>query len=221
MKKLTTKRFIIVGPSGVGKSTLIKMILQIFINIRVAISCTTRALRKSEVHGVHYFKWSWIRFMLYRLFGKFAEVDHHHGKWYGTLNSQASIDSTSIIFDVDVNGALNLQKLFPDAVTIFIHPPQRDPEELRKRLEKRAAEGDGNYSEIDKRVKRYEYEKTKAGLFKYQLTNDDLFACFAQLAFIIYKELGGTVIAIDGTAGCGKGTHAKNLANEFNGVHLR
>ena len=220
MKKLQTKRFIIVGPSGVGKSTLIKMILQIFINMRLAVSCTTRALRKSESDGVHYFKWSWFRFTLYRLFGKFAETDHHHGKWYGTLHSQASIGTTSTIFDVDVNGALNLQKLFPDAVTIFIHPPKNDPEELRNRLEQRAAKGDGDYSEIDKRVKRYEYEKTKADFFKYQLTNDNLFTCFAQFAFIIYKELGGTVIAIDGTAGCGKGTHAKNLASEFGGIHL-
>ena len=217
-KKVKKRHFAVIGPSGVGKSTLIRRILQIFPDMRLAISCTTRDLRDDEVDGVDYHKLTEDKFSEYLSKDLFAESNPHMDASYGTLRSECDITHESVIFDVEVNGANNLKKIFPDLVTIFISPPS--VEVLRERLQKRVTEGKMAASKVPGRIARYEYEQQFADGFDYHLVNDDLNGCFADLAGIIAKELGIVIIAIDGTAGCGKGSHSKKLAADLGGYHL-
>lgn len=214
-EQLENIRIAIIGPSGAGKTTLIKILLAIFPRMRLSISCTTRDLKDDEIDGVHYHKISRKKFSEYQQKGLFAEYNDLHDAWYGTLLSETHIETGSVIFDVDVDGARNLKKKFPDLVTIFIDPPS--VEKLRERLIIRGRE---SIEKIEKRIKRYEYEKKFIKDFNYCLINDDLFACFAKLAGLIFKEQGGVVVAIDGTAASGKGTIAKRISARFGGYHL-
>ncbi len=214
-EQLKNIRIAIIGPSGAGKSTLIKILLAIFPRMRLSISCTTKELKKDEIEGVHYFQIDKEKFTEYRQSGLFAEFNDLHDAWYGTLLSETHIDTESVIFDVDVDGARNLKKKFPDLVTIFIKPPSVT--KLRERLIIRGRE---SIEKIEKRIKRYQYEKRFIKDFDYCLINDDLFACFAKLAGLIFKEQGGKVVAIDGTAASGKGTIAKRISVRFGGYHL-
>lgn len=218
LKQLQRRRVALVGPSGVGKSALIELLIQIMWEVRLAVSCTTRDLRLGEIEGVHYRKLAPEEFQQKIKENFFAETDPHHGGSYGTPWSETSLEKGTVFFDVDVHGARRLKEIFSDLVMIFIHPPNADA--LKERLENRVRRGKGTWEEIPDRLARYDYEKGFADDFDYQLVNDDLHTCLAELAMIIFKEQGGTVIAIDGTSGCGKTTLACKLAEDLGGGYV-
>jgi guanylate kinase len=143
--------FVLIGPSGSGKSTFCARLVEEFPSkIKYSISATTRPPRENEVHGVSYHFMSREDFHERRERGEFFEWEENHGNLYGTLRSNISdgiSSGTDLLFQIDIRGALNFKKSFPDnTVTIFIIPPsfevlnQRllargtvDPEELKLR----------------------------------------------------------------------------------------
>lgn len=216
MENLRNVCIAIIGPSGVGKSTLISKIVEIFPHMKLSVSCTTRAPGTDEIEGVNYFFLSKQEFLKRKCRGDFAEINPYStGNLYGTLKSECDISEHSVIFDIDVNGANELRRQYSDIITIFISPPNR--ETLKNRLEKRGRDSVGD---IEKRLVQYEYESNFADSYDYHLINDDLNTSLGDLAGIIYKERGGILVAIDGTAGSGKGSHAKQLAVDMKGYHL-
>jgi guanylate kinase len=163
----TGKIFVFSAPSGAGKTTLMSRLKQQIPQLVYSISATTRKPRAGEIHGTHYFFFSESEFRAKITAGDFAEWALVHGNYYGTPRS--FIDSTinngaHIIMDIDVQGKMQLDKVYPEAIGILILPPSM--EELEKRLRKRGSEDDATLalrlknalSEIDtaKSVGKYE-----------------------------------------------------------------
>ena len=132
---------VISSPSGGGKTTLIKRILPRLKHLELAVSCTTRAPRTGEHDGVDYSFISKDRFKEMISHGEFVEYADVHGHLYGT--PKAAIDANvktgvDTLLDIDVQGALEIKKLYPNCISIFIAPPSM--EELAKRLKGRATD---------------------------------------------------------------------------------
>ncbi len=172
------KLIIFAAPSGSGKSTIINSIMADGgaedLNLHFSISATSRAPRGEEKNGVEYFFLTPEEFRQKIANDEFVEYEEvYTDKFYGTLKSQVDKQLASgenIIFDVDVNGAMNIKKLYGKrALSIFIQPPSI--EELRDRLEKRATDAP---EVIAQRVERAKYELEQAEHFDEVVTNDNL-----------------------------------------------
>ena len=169
------KIIIVSAPSGTGKTTLINRLMQDDgLKLEFSISATTRSPRQGETDGVNYYfltEEDFKRRISQNEFIEWQEV--YAGRYYGTLNSEIDrifAKGHNIIFDVDVEGGINLKKIFNDkALSIFIQPPS--VEELRRRLETRATD---SQEEIDRRVSKTEQEISRAPLFDTVVTNDIL-----------------------------------------------
>jgi guanylate kinase len=166
------KLIVISAPSGCGKTTIVKRILNEFPNLYFSISATTREKRENETDGVEYFFISKDDFEKKIAENDFIEWNEHFGNKYGTLKSniQSQIDAgKDIIFDLDVNGALNLKKYNSDSVLIFIKAPSMQT--LRERLLKRGTESENT---IQIRLKRAQEETEKSRFFDHIVINDIL-----------------------------------------------
>ncbi len=172
------KLIIFAAPSGSGKSTIINSIMADGgaedLNLHFSISATSRAPRGEEKNGVEYFFLTPEGFRQKIANDEFVEYEEvYTDKFYGTLKSQVDKQLASgenIIFDVDVNGAMNIKKLYGKrALSIFIQPPSI--EELRDRLEKRATDAP---EVIAQRVERAKYELEQAEHFDEVVINDNL-----------------------------------------------
>ena len=168
------KLFIIAAPSGTGKSTIVNYLMKQGLNMHFSIALTTRKPRGKEKNGVEYFFTSVEDFSTHIANNDLIEYEEvYAGCFYGTLKSQVEkqiAQGQNIIFDVDVNGGINIKKHFgEEALSIFIMPPSI--EELRKRLEKR---GTDSPEVIDQRIARAEYEISQAPHFDKIVVNDDL-----------------------------------------------
>lgn len=169
------KIIIVSAPSGTGKTTLINRLMQYSdLKLEFSISATTRTPRQGETDGVEYYFLpvdDFKRRISQNEFIEWQEV--YAGRFYGTLNSE--IDrifdkGNNIIFDVDVEGGINLKRIFNNkALSIFIQPPSVG--ELRRRLENRATDSP---EEIDRRVSKAEQELSRAYLFDTVVTNDTI-----------------------------------------------
>jgi guanylate kinase len=178
--------FIVSAPSGAGKTTLVKMVVDFFPDLGFSISYTTRKPREGEREGVDY------RFIDDRVFdemirnGEFVEWAVVHGRRYGTslkdLNSQLS-QGMDVLLDIDVQGAEQVRKHLEGGVYIFIVPPSL--EECEKRLEVRAKD---TPEEIEKRVLASIEEIKRAESYNYIIINDDLELAFERLKSIITAE---------------------------------
>ena len=184
------KLIIFSAPSGSGKTTIVKRMLELFPQLEFSISATSRAPRGVERNGVDY------HFLTPEEFSKAVEADEfveweevYKGTCYGTLKSELERiwnKGNVIVFDVDVMGGLNLKRIFGDrACSIFVMPPSI--EELRRRLEGR---GTDTAEVIEKRVAKAEFELDKAGGFDCRVVNDDLETAVAETADIIRKFIG-------------------------------
>ncbi len=172
------KLIIFAAPSGSGKSTIINSIMADGgaedLNLHFSISATSRAPRGEEKNGVEYFFLTPEEFRQKIANDEFVEYEEvYTDKFYGTLKSQVDKQLASgenVIFDVDVNGAMNIKKLYGKrALSIFIQPPSI--EELRDRLEKRATDAP---EVIAQRVERARYELEQAEHFDEVVINDNL-----------------------------------------------
>jgi guanylate kinase len=139
------KLIIFAAPSGSGKSTIINWLMQEHpeLNMRFSISCTSRAPRGTEQHGVEYFFLTPEEFRAKIANDEFVEYEEVYAdRYYGTLKSQVEKQleqGENVVFDVDVHGAMNIKKAYgSQAISVFIQPPSI--EELRKRLNGRATD---------------------------------------------------------------------------------
>lgn len=188
------KVFIISAPSGAGKTTLVGALLQRYPNFEFSISATTRPPRSYEVHGQHYYFLSTEDFLARRDQGEFLEWEEvYPGRFYGTLYSEIeriAEKGNFPIFDVDVEGGLNIKKKFGDrAIAIFIKPPSLAV--LQERLLKR---GTDLPEEIDQRYRKAAHEISYAHRFDHILVNDDLETAIAELRQLVGAHLEGKAI---------------------------
>ncbi len=185
--------FVVTGPSGAGKGTLIKGLLERVAGIEVAISATTRSQRPGEVHGREYWFLSDDEFTRRVDGGEFLEwVSYVSGRRYGTLRSEIeriADDGKVCVLELELDGALVVQGEVPGSVTIFI---AADVPELERRLRDRATESTG---EIGERIELARTQLEQAHLFRYMVRNDDLERATAALAAIVECEiaLAGTM----------------------------
>ena len=159
------------GPSGVGKGTIVKTIIQRRQDVVESVSCTTRPPREGEVHGKHYFFISKEEFLRRIDENDFLEYDEHFGNYYGTPKSfvRETLKEKSVILEIDVVGALKAKEAFPECILVMVVPPSVD--ELKRRLKGRQTETD---EQIQNRLDRMEYELSHKGEYDYVLVNDDL-----------------------------------------------
>ncbi len=175
---------VISGPSGAGKSTVLHRILANHPDYFFSVSATTRAPRPNEVPGVHY------HFLTREQFRELLDKDllmeyneYAAGDYYGTP-AQPILDviqkGGTAVLDVDPNGAFQVLKKVPDAVTIFLAPPSF--QELRRRLENR---GDTAPEKIESRLKQARWEVQQAEQYTYLLVNDQVDDCVARMEAIL------------------------------------
>jgi guanylate kinase len=166
--------YVISAPSGAGKTTIAKEILKKNPDIQFSISATTRAKRENEVDGRDYYFLSKEDFENKIKNNELIEYEKlYNNRYYGTLKSvvdKSVEENKDIIFDIDVNGALNLKNFYKDnAVTIFIKPPDLDT--LKQRLTNRKTESS---LQIEERLKRVDMEMSKMNEFDYIVVNKEL-----------------------------------------------
>lgn len=178
---------VITAPSGTGKTTIYRKLLEERNDLTFSVSCTTRKRRAGERDGVDYYfidRGEFRRRIEKCAFVEWAEV---HGEHYGTEKAELERCRRSgrvCILDLDVQGALNIMKLYPEAVTIFIEPPSL--EELKKRLEARGTE---SREDIELRLADAKKELEHKCYFKYIVVNDRIENAVRRLHEIIDYEL--------------------------------
>lgn len=177
---------IISSPSGGGKGTLIKEVLQSVPDIGYSVSLTTRPPRTGEENGRHYHFVSREEFEKNIKAGEFLEYAEVHGNLYGTSLLQTeklTTEGKDVILEIDVQGAMTVLERKPDAVSIFILPPSFDV--LTARLTARATEGSG---ELTLRLKNAFDEVMQYTQFAYTVVNDDVMTASHKLTAIILAE---------------------------------
>jgi len=179
--------FVVTGPSGAGKGTLIRALLERLPQLEVAVSATTRPMRTGEEDGREYWFLDDEQFSERVEDGEFLEwVEYVSHKRYGTLRSE--IDRIGghgriCVLELELDGALHVQHVVPGACTIFI---AADVDELERRLRERATESTG---EIEDRITLARYQLEQAHRFRYMVRNDDVTRAGEVLAAIVEREL--------------------------------
>ncbi len=189
-KKLAGILFIISAPSGSGKSTLVSELRKQVSGVDFSISWTTRAPRGSEEHGREYLFADRAEFERMIAAGEFLEYAEVFGNLYGTARSsldEARRQGHDLLLDIDVQGAAQVRKAMPEAVSIFVLPP--NPKVLRTRLRNRSrAEGQVNEAELYRRLSEASKEIENYREYTYILINDILDRAVAQLEAIVLAE---------------------------------
>jgi len=178
--------YVISGPSGVGKSTIIKEVLKRFDDVTFSISYTTRPRRPDEENGVDYFFVNERTFKRLIKRGEFLEWALVHGYYYGTSKSQVEENLSRgrhVLLDIDVQGALKVMDIYPDAVFIFIAPPTFS--DLKTRLMMRKTETE---EEMQKRLEDAKWELSNAHKFEYLIVNKEITRSIKNLEAIIVAE---------------------------------
>lgn len=179
--------FVMSSPSGAGKTTLTRLLVQKEQNIELSISVTTRQRRPSEVDGVHYHFVSRPQFEKMRDSGELLEWAEVHGNYYGTPAKpveKALAKGKDVLFDIDFQGTRQLYKrAASDVVSIFILPPSIA--EMKKRIRRRATEDDAT---LKKRLETAKHEVPRWVEYDYVIINDDLDEAFADIHSILQAE---------------------------------
>jgi guanylate kinase len=174
---------IISAPSGAGKTTLCRALMERFPSMKESVSYTTRISREGEVHGVDYFFVSRQEFQHMVDSDAFAEWAEVHGNLYGTALAtidEARKNGVDLVLDIDCQGAQRLKEQIERCVYIFILPPSM--EELRRRLENRSSDAQ---EVIDRRIARATGEIREARWYDYIIINDNLDKAFEELSAIV------------------------------------
>ncbi|MDE6046164.1 MAG: guanylate kinase [Alistipes sp.] len=179
------KVIIFSAPSGSGKTTIVRQLLERYPQVEFSVSATSRAPRGTERDGVDYYFFTQEAFMQAVAEDRFVEWEEvYKGTCYGTLRSELERiwqKGHTIAFDVDVIGGLNLKRLFgDDACSVFVMPPSI--EELRHRLEGRGTDAP---EVIDRRIAKAEFELTKAPEFDHVVVNDRLEEAVAEVCALV------------------------------------
>ena len=177
--------FVISGASGVGKSTVLKLVMEERKDLTFSVSATTRAPRPGEVDGESYYFVTKEQFEAMIARGEFLEYDAHMANYYGTPAAQAEekMKKGSVILDIEPNGAFNVRKAMPDAVLIFIAPPSL--EELQRRLTSR---GDTSEEQMKLRLERSAWEMEQSKKYDYVVINDQVETCANEILKIIAEK---------------------------------
>jgi guanylate kinase len=166
---------IVSGPSGAGKSTVVKELLERCpLPLKISVSATTRSPRVGEVDGQDYFFLSKAEFDRKRLAGDFLEYKEVYGRgdWYGTLEAVVSAGRNRgdwLILEIDVEGALAIMQVVPDAISFFVHPGSVD--ELERRL---VARGTDTREAIDRRLEVANSELAQRHHYRHEIINNSL-----------------------------------------------
>ena len=178
--------FVVAAPSGAGKSSLVKALMEIDARIKPAVSHTTRPPRGQEKHGREYFFISNDEFDSMVERDAFLEWAHVHLQRYGTSRQaieERIVQGADVILEIDFQGALNIKRIFANAVLIFILPPSWD--ELRARLERR---GEDAPDVIAIRLKNAEVEMAQASVFDFVIINEVFEKAVFDLKTIVHAQ---------------------------------
>lgn len=178
--------FVVAAPSGAGKSSLVKALMELDARVQPSVSHTTRAPRGQEVHGREYYFVSQDTFDQMVLQGGFVEWAQVHGNRYGT--SKAALEQrikqgADVILEIDYQGAIQVKRIFPNAVLIFILPPSW--EELRSRLERRAED---SADVIEVRLQNAATEMAHARDFDFVIINELFERALFDLKAIVHAQ---------------------------------
>ena len=179
------KLFVISGASGVGKSTVLKRVMELRDDLRFSVSATTRKPRPGETNGVEYYFVTHEKFQDMIARDEFIEYDAHMSNYYGTPVGQLEekLLTGSVILDVEPVGAFIVQAKREDAVLIFIAPPSM--EELEKRLRGR---GDTSEEQMQIRLERAKWEMEQSKRYHYVVINEQVETCADQILHIIAEK---------------------------------
>ena len=182
------KVFVITGPSGVGKGTLISRLLERVPDLELSVSATTREPREGEVDGRDYHFLDPADFDRRARKGAFLEHATYSGNRYGTLRSDVEgrlAKGRSVVLEIEVQGARQVRAAMPESVQVFIAPP--DPADRRRRLEGR---GTDDREAIDRRLRTAEMELEAEGEFDHVVVNDELERAASDLERVVREEGG-------------------------------
>lgn len=180
------KLYVFTGPSGTGKGTILNTVLQKDKKLFLSVSATTRTAREGEIHGKHYYFLDKQEFEGKIEQGEFLEHAQYVGNYYGTLEQPVNTQlekGNDVVLEIEVQGAMQIQKKRPDAVMIFVAPPSM--EELERRLVGRGTE---QADKIKARMRTAEQEMKFADKFDYIIVNDDLDSAIDDLLAILRAE---------------------------------
>lgn len=185
------RTFVVSGPSGVGKGTLVALLRERVVSLGLTVSATTRGPRPGEVDGVAYYFLSDEEFDRRVAAGDFLEWAWVHGHRYGTLRQEVERVTgagSSVVLEIDVQGGLMVRERVPEAVLVFVEPPSMD--ELERRLRGRGTESE---ADIEHRLANAREEMAQAPLYDVRIVNDDLERACLELQQVIdtYENNGG------------------------------
>ena len=178
--------FVVAAPSGAGKSSLVKALMELDSGVQPSVSHTTRAPRGQEKHGREYFFVSQPEFDAMVAADAFIEWAHVHGQRYGTSKKaieERIAQGADVILEIDFQGAIQIRKTFANAVLIFILPPSW--EELRSRLERR---GEDSADVIAMRLENAAGEMSRAGEFDFVIINELFERALFDLKAIVHAQ---------------------------------
>ena len=178
--------FVVAAPSGAGKSSLVKALLELDSHVQPSVSHTTRAPRGQEKHGREYFFVSPAEFDAMVSADAFVEWAHVHSHRYGTSKraiEERIAQGADVILEIDFQGALQIKKVFANAVSIFILPPSW--EELRSRLERR---GEDSEEVIEMRLKNAATEVAQVHHFDFVIINELFDRALFDLKAIVHSQ---------------------------------
>jgi len=180
--------FVISGASGVGKSTVLKQVMDGRDDLKFSVSATTRAPRPGEQEGIDYYYRTTEQFQQLIANDEVVEYNFYNGNYYGTLKSEVEKRLEAgkvVVLVIDVHGAANIRRMFPGATTVFLLPPS--VEELEHRLRGRGTETEES---IQERLATARQELAEQDKFTLKLVNNEVASCAEELYQVICRRAG-------------------------------